>query len=164
MDIVVFTDGSHRKIKKKAVKYTVKKELCGYGVYFPNGELPNIGKPFVYKPLTNQRAELYAIYKALKLITKKLKFNKITIYSDSEYSIKCFTEWVFGWEKNNWKTSKGQDVKNRKIIERTHEMLNKIRNKVTFKHVFSHTGGTDFMSLGNAEADKLANQGALLSE
>ena len=59
-NITVFTDGSCIK--------TSNKILCGYGVYFPNNELKNISKKFTIEPLTNQRTELYAIYKAIKKI------------------------------------------------------------------------------------------------
>ena len=67
--VVVYTDGSFIK-NKGGVK-------CGYGVYFPNNEISNISKKFTKAPLTNQRAELYAIYKAIKKVSKKLKFNKL---------------------------------------------------------------------------------------
>ena len=54
----VFTDGSYRK----------KYNYCGYGVYFPNNEIKSYGKEFIHKPLTNQRAELYAIFSEFKRI------------------------------------------------------------------------------------------------
>jgi len=55
--IKVFTDWSYTK-NKTSVK-------CGYGIYFPNNELANISKKFNKPPITNNRAELYAIYKAI---------------------------------------------------------------------------------------------------
>ena len=59
-DIIVFTDGSCIK-NTNSIK-------CGYGIYFPNNELANVSKKLKLLPLTNQRAELMAIYKCLKLI------------------------------------------------------------------------------------------------
>ena len=35
---------------------------------FPNGEFEDISRPFTKGEKTNQRAELYAIYKAIKII------------------------------------------------------------------------------------------------
>lgn len=155
-EIKVFTDGSFKKMSIGTA--------CGYGVYFPNGELPNIGRAFKHTPLTNQRAELYAIYKALRVIIKSnIKWEFIHIYTDSEYSIKSLTEWVKNWEKNNWKNAKGDDVLNQDIIKPIYKVLKKYKNKVKFTHVRSHTGQQNFESISNDMADKLANEGAFKS-
>jgi ribonuclease HI len=150
--IKVFTDGSYKKLKNK-------KELCGYGIFFPNGELPNVSRPFIHSPLTNQRAELYAILKTLRNIKKnKLTYEEIIIYTDSEYSIKSLTVWYKNWELNKWKNSKGEKVMNQDIIRPTIKLLKDMN--VKFQHVNSHTGKQDFESLSNEMADKLANEGA----
>jgi ribonuclease HI len=112
--------------------------------------------------LTNQRAELYAIYKALKRITENLEYGKIHIYTDSEYSIKSLTIWIKDWKKNGWKSSTGKPVANQDIIVKIDEILEKNKRKVKFTHVYSHTGKTDPQSLGNQRADDLANAGARL--
>jgi ribonuclease HI len=151
-DIVVYTDGSYKK-NGKHIK-------CGYGVYFPNGEMKDLGRPFTRKPLTSQRAELYAIYKALKRITKILEFNSIHIYTDSEYSIKSLTIWINTWKSNNWKTANKKEVSNQDIIKKIDKMLQKYPGKILFTHVPSHTGKKDAHSLGNEKADELANLGA----
>jgi ribonuclease HI len=156
MDIIVFTDGSYIKARSG--------DLCGYGIYFPNGELDNIGNPFIHKPLTNQRAELYAIYKAVKMITEKLVFGKAHIYTDSEYSIKSLTIWLPSWEKNNWKTANKKPVKNLDIILAIYKILKSHPNKFYFYHVRSHTGKADFMSQSNDIVDKLAKTGAFKSK
>ncbi len=153
--IKIFTDGSFKKLKNKKI-------LCGYGIYFPNGELDNVSRPFIHEPLTNQRAELYAILKALRNIEKnKIEFDSIIIYTDSEYSIKSVTEWYKSWEKNNWKNAKGQAVMNQDIIRPLIKILKSYSGKIKFQHVNSHTGKQDFESLSNEMADKLANEGAM---
>ncbi len=153
--IKIFTDGSFKKLKNNKI-------LCGYGIYFPNGELDNVSRPFIHEPLTNQRAELYAILKALRNIEKnKLQFDTIMIYTDSEYSIKSLTEWYKSWEKNNWKNAKGQAVMNQDIIRPLIKILKSNTGKIKFQHVNSHTGKQDFESLSNEMADKLANEGAM---
>lgn len=153
-EIIVFTDGSYIKNYKGS-------EKSGYGVYFPNSELPNISRPFIHYPLTNQRAELYAIFKALYYIKNNLKVNKIKLYTDSEYSIKSLTIWIKNWKLNEWKTVNGKPVKNLDIIKNIDKMLSKLQSKVEFIHVKSHTGKTDNFSKWNDEVDKLARKGAL---
>lgn len=151
--IVVFTDGS-------CIKGKNKKPQCGYGIYFPNKELKHISRRFMREPFTNQRAELYAIYKAIKKIEKGLIFNKIEIYSDSEYSIKSLTEWITSWKKNDWKTSNNKQVMNQDLIKKIDKKMQKHKGKITFTHVRAHTGKNDKLSLYNAEADRLATKGA----
>lgn len=150
-DIIVFTDGACTANGGKNAK-------GGIGVYFPNAELENISEKFTQSPITNQRAELSAIYKALKLITDKLEFNKIIIITDSRYSIKSLTEWIKNWEKNEWKTANKKPVKNLDLIKPIYSILKKYDNRIKFNHVRSHTGKKDFNSLGNAMADELATK------
>lgn len=153
--VSVYTDGSY------FIKDGVKK--CGYGVYFPNGELPNIGRPFTHAPLTNQRAELYAIYKAIYYITTKLDVDIINIYSDSGYSIDSMTKWMEGWKRKGWKLASGGDVKNLDLMKKLDQITSNYRGKIKYTHVYSHTGYQDEASLNNDAADKLAKQGALRS-
>lgn len=149
--IEVFTDGSCMKRKKI---------LGGYGIYFPNGELPNISRPFKRPPLTNQRAELFSIYVTLILVNKNLKYDQLIIYTDSDYSIKSLTKWMYDWNDTSWKTSTNKPVKNQDILKPLFSILQKIKEKVKFVHVRSHTNKKDRLSLGNAMADKLATDGA----
>ena len=106
--VSVFTDGSF--IRKKIPSGEVVH--CGYGIHFPNRELPDISRPFKFGKPTNIRAELFAIYVALVVIKKNLRYNKIYIYTDSEYSIKALTEYIKTWENNGWKTADNKTVKN----------------------------------------------------
>ncbi len=152
-NIIVFTDGS-------SLNNASKMSFGGIGIYFPNGELDDISEPFLLKPITNQRTELYAIYTALDKIVGKLEFDVVTIYSDSEYSIKSLTEWIHNWKQNNWKGSTGKPVKNKDIIEPINEIMLKHPSKIKFIHVRSHTGKKDYASIGNDKADKLAVAGA----
>jgi ribonuclease HI len=149
MNIDIFTDGS--LIRKKGKIY------CGYGIFFPNGENNNISKKFDKGLITNNRAELYAIYKSLKICKKILKekeIKKINIYSDSEYSVKTLTIWYKNWIKN------GKDYKNKDIIDKIIKLINKLNN-VNFIHIKAHTGENDYYSLSNNQADELAKGGAL---
>ena len=174
-EIKIFTDGSY-------VKAT---GACGYGVLFPNKEYENISKPFTIVPKTNQRAELYAIYKGIKTVYKGIKnevtggtngvnggingvnrgTNRVTniiIYTDSEYSIKSLTRWIINWKKNNWKATTGKDVLNQDLIVKLDKLIEKFKAKygsIKFVHVRSHTGKRDFESINNDLVDVLAKKG-----
>jgi ribonuclease HI len=152
-NIVVFTDGSCKRKKNSPIK-------CGYGIYFPNKELQSYSRPYLDDNLTNQRAELYAIYKAIRAVTHAFEFNTLNIYTDSEYSIKSLTVWINGWKKNNWKSSGNKDVMNQDIIKKIDEYMQKYKNKIIFHHVRAHTGKSDYNSQCNAIVDKLASDGA----
>lgn len=153
-EIMVFTDGSFMK------RHNGEDDLAGYGIYFPNGELQNISRPFKRGKKTNQRAELFAIYVALVIIKKNFVYDKIKIFTDSEYSIKALTVWLKQWKKNDWKTSQGKDVLNQDIIQPIDQILDNQRDKVIFVHVKAHTGFNDEISISNNIADKLAQKGA----
>ena len=148
--IRVFTDGSCIGNGKENAK-------AGIGIYFPNNEFENVSEAFIQAPITNQRAELYAIYKALSTITDNCKFSKVIVYSDSLYSIKCTTEWAKKWEKDNWT----KNIKNLDIIKPLYSLVNKYEGKVEFKHVNSHTGKKTYAAKGNDIVDKLACEGTL---
>jgi ribonuclease HI len=148
--IIVFTDGS----------YISKPKKCGYGVLFPNKEFKNISRNFTREPLTNQRAELYAIYKAIKRVNENDETLNIKIYSDSEYSIKSLTIWIKAWKKNDWKSSTGKSVMNQDIIKDIDNLIIAHKGRIEFQHVRSHTGKQDYNSINNDLADKLARDGA----
>jgi ribonuclease HI len=75
------------------------------------------------------------------------------IRTDSNLLIRSITEWLPGWKRNGWKTSKGEDVKNRDLLEQIDLLCQAIN--VTFTHVAGHSG-----IMGNERADELARQGA----
>lgn len=154
-EITIYTDGACKRNGK-----------AGYGVHFPNKEFEDLGNPFTHKPITNQRAELYAIYKALRTVEKSdgKKFRNVHIYSDSQYGINSLTKWISGWIKNDWKTANKKPVCNVDIIKKIHAIMEKYPGKIRFTHVLAHTGRQDAHSIGNDMADKLANIGALGEE
>lgn len=59
---------------------------------------------------TNNRMELTAALHALGCVKDSAK--NITVFTDSSYLINGITKWIFGWEKNNWKTKARADVLN----------------------------------------------------
>lgn len=97
---------------------------------------------------TNQIAELYAIWEAVQSSPN----DKIDLYTDSKYSIGCLTLWWKTWQRNGWKTSKGEPVANKELIE---TILKVLKTKdVRFYHVKGHSGNK-----WNELCDQLANEG-----
>jgi ribonuclease HI len=158
-DIVVYTDGAciNNGIKGK-------EKLGGCGVYFNernkvemnniSERLQDVNKMFNIEDdvYTNNKSELLAICLALRVCKEKKK--RVIIYTDSEYSLKAIYEWYPLWVEKGIKEKK----KNYKILDILHEYLEVMDVKMC--HVRAHTGLKDINSLGNAEADKLANLGA----
>lgn len=42
---------------------------------------------------------------------------RVTIYSDSQYAVRCMNEWIYKWCRNGWLNSRGFEVVNRDLIE-----------------------------------------------
>ena len=154
----IYTDGS--LVKKDGKIY------CGYGIYFPNHEYKSISRKFIYKPITNNRAELYAILKSIVLSNiinlKRIENNQeeikqINIYSDSEYSVKTINIWLPNWKKNK------KEYKNSDIIDEIEKHIKIAPFKVSLKHIRSHTGNKDIHSISNDIVDELAKKGAYRS-
>ena len=61
---------------------------------------------------TNNRMELRAAVEALNTLNRPCR---VEIFTDSEYLRRGITEWVKGWQRNGWKTSAKQPVKNRDL-------------------------------------------------
>ncbi len=107
-----------------------------YGDYHPKG--------------TNNTAELNALYKALLLALEYEGDSKVTILSDSKYSIECITTWAYGWKSNGWKKRNGE-IKNLDKIKLAHKLYHELKGKVVIKHVKGHSGVE-----GNELADRMA--------
>ena len=102
------------------------------------------------KDTTNNKMELMAPINALKKISKG---NKVEIYTDSKYVKLGITEWIHNWEKNNWKTSKKEDVKNKELWVQLLELTKSFEIKWIW--IKAHAG-----NVLNEEVDLLAKQAA----
>lgn len=158
--IIVFVDGSCLKQNTGRAQ----DRRTGYGINFPNGELMNVSEKFTIGEGTNNRAELFSIHEALRLIHQSnLIYDRIDIYSDSEYSINIFIKYLREWKNNNWRKKNKKPILNLDLIKPIDILLKRIKNnrkKIIFHHVYAHTNGTDFKSINNAIADRLAKAGA----
>ncbi|KAL7933422.1 ribonuclease H-like domain-containing protein [Trichoderma chlorosporum] len=108
-------------------------------------------------PQTNQRAELMAMQRALEIAPLE---QHVRIHSDSQYSIKCITEWSIGWGQKNWLTASGEKVKNQDIIRAVlakRDERTAAGGNTYFQWVKGHAS-----NVGNIAADRLAVRGANL--
>ena len=104
------------------------------------------------KNTTNNRMELMAPINALKNIKSE---EEINIYTDSQYVKLGITEWINTWLKNNWQTSKKEQVKNKDLWLELYN-LNKSLN-VKWNWIKAHAGHPL-----NEEVDLLAKKAAEL--
>lgn len=145
--IDVFTDGACSNNGGKNAK-------AGIGIYFKKNDPRNVSERIKGKQ-TNNTAELSAIIKVFEILDKEIKQNKkVVIYSDSKYSIQCFTKWAITWSRNGWK-KKGSEIINSELIQLGYKLLSTHKN-VSLEYVKAHTGNMDYISRGNEQADKLA--------
>ncbi len=84
---------------------------------------------------TNNVMELTAALEALKLLKYACE---VELYSDSAYLVNGFDKgWIYGWKKNNWKTSSKEPVKNKEIWEEIYDLTK--FHKVKFIKVKGHS-------------------------
>ncbi len=98
---------------------------------------------------TNNRMELMAAIQALEALNRPVT---VTLYTDSKYLLDGITKWIKGWQRNGWKTSAKQPVKNADLWQRLVEAID--GHDVTWTWVKGHAGDP-----GNERADELARRG-----
>ena len=63
---------------------------------------------------TNNQMEMKAVIEAMRYAKENGSFS--TIYTDSAYVHNAFSQnWIGGWQRNGWKNSKKQPVKNQEL-------------------------------------------------
>ena len=128
---------------------------AGFGIWFGNNDERNVSESFT-GPQTNNRAELLAIIRALTILRDEIEQGQqVMIYSDSSYSIRCCTSYGEKMAKKGWQV-KGEDIPNRELVEVAYNFVKKYNN-IKFTHIRAHTGLEDEHSIGNDNADRLAN-------
>lgn len=88
------------------------------------------------KETTNNIMEMTAVIEALKLLKRSCN---VEIYSDSAYVVNAFEQgWIYGWQKNNWRTASKEPVKNKELWEELIALI-KTHNSVKFIKVKGHS-------------------------
>jgi ribonuclease HI len=144
-DYYVYTDGACYNNGRNDA-------LAGIGIFFGIDDIRNVSKKIEGKQ-TNNTAELNAIIETYFIIENDIvNGKKIAIISDSEYAIKCVTSYGEKCCKKNWT----EDISNKELVKKAYEIY-KDKPNIQFIHIKAHTNKKDIHSIGNDNADKLAN-------
>jgi ribonuclease HI len=100
---------------------------------------------------TNNRMELSAVIRALQALKEPCH---VHLHTDSRYVIDGITKWIFGWQKNGWKTAAKKPVLNAELWQEL--LLATKRHRIEWIWVKGHDGHPE-----NERADKLASDAAL---
>jgi len=155
MTLFVFTDGA-------ASKNGAADCEAAWAVFFTEQDRRNCSGKIESAP-SNQKAELYAIHRALQMTAGE---RDVTVVTDSKYSIDCLTKWYKAWEQNGWVTAKGEPVKHADIIKESLALIqHPSEPRVKFLHVNSHRKKPNKSEQqemmfwhGNDQADQLARR------
>ncbi|MFA5777953.1 MAG: ribonuclease HI [Candidatus Paceibacterota bacterium] len=125
--IIIYTDGAARGNPGPA----------GWGVIlFFDGKTIELGGRKDHA--TNNQMELTAPTEALKYAKKHKISGAIEIFSDSKYVILGITEWIYNWQKNNWRNAAKKPVLNRELWEELYKLTEELKPKWTY--VEGHSG------------------------
>jgi len=137
-DYYVYTDGS-------CINNGKENAVGGIGIFFGLDDERNVSQRLEGKQ-TNNTAELMAIITTYFIIENDiLQGKKIMVVSDSEYAINC---------ASNYRSK--ENISNKELVKQIYDLY-KGRTNVRFIHIDAHTGKTDIHSIGNDNADRLAN-------
>ncbi|WP_425955380.1 ribonuclease H family protein [Xylanimonas sp. McL0601] len=101
---------------------------------------------------TNQVAELTAVLRAVEAHPGA---EPLLIESDSQYAIRCSSEWLEGWRRKGWRTASGGPVKNLELVQAIDAAITRRPGPVRFRWVRGHVGNPF-----NERADELAGLAA----
>ncbi|MFA6585895.1 MAG: ribonuclease H [Candidatus Paceibacterota bacterium] len=150
--IIIYTDGAARGNPGPA----------GWGAIIIDGKkVFEIGG--ASKHATNNQMELTAPIEALKYMKNsgiyphpaspygrgRSKEGVFEVFSDSKYVILGITEWIFNWQKNNWRNAAKKPVLNKELWEELYELTKLF--KIKWIYVEGHNGNK-----WNERADEIA--------
>ncbi len=153
-EIIVYTDGACVNNGKPDAR-------AGYGIYFGPSDERNISERYS-GPQTNNVAELLAIIRALTILKENIEEGtEVKIYSDSKYAIRCCTTYGAKCYNKNWNNPNKPRVPlpNKELVKTAYMFCKNYTNtNLEFIHIKAHTGLNDKHSMGNENADRLANE------
>jgi ribonuclease HI len=129
--IIIYTDGAAKGNPGKAgwaAVILLEQNSGGRGrIYEMGGRVEHA---------TNNQMELTAPIEALKQLkkidTQASPVYNLEIFSDSKYVILGITEWIFNWQKNNWRNAAKKPVLNRELWGELYELTKKLKPKWTY--------------------------------
>jgi ribonuclease HI len=107
---------------------------------------------------TNNKMELMALLEAVRFL-EHISFStpaqSCTVYSDSHYVVAGMTTWIYGWQRNGWKSSTKEPVANQDLWQAIIAAAAKLPYKLQYIRVPGHAGVA-----GNERCDVLATSDA----
>ena len=144
-DYYVYTDGACSNNGKANAE-------AGIGIYFGENDSRNLSQR-VDGNQTNNAAELTAIIETYSIIEDDIASGKkVAIVTDSEYAMKCVSSYGEKCSSECW----SKDIPNKELVKLAYETY-KDEPNIKFIHIKAHTTNSDIHSIGNANADYLAN-------
>lgn len=146
-DIIVYTDGACIDNGKEGAK-------AGIGVYFGPQDPRNVSEPVQGKQ-SNNTAELGALSRAYSILVSEISLGKkVAFFTDSKYAIWCLTTYGDKMSQDGWK----KVIPNKELVKKIYEQFGcKTNPNIKLIHIKAHTDAQDVHSLGNEQADLLAN-------
>lgn len=136
-NITIFTDGAAKGNPGRG----------GYGVVISHPDtVVELGG--FKEHTTNNEMELMAVVEALKAVVGTS--STVAIYTDSKYVVEGAKGWIFGWQKNGWKTKANTDVANKELWQVLVPLVKKVQ--IEWHKVPGHVGIT-----GNERVDTIAS-------
>jgi ribonuclease HI len=140
-NVIIYTDGACRGNGKENT-------IGAFGIVFMYNEVQKEVKQ-AFRNTTNNIMELSAVIQALSMLKEPCN---VKVHSDSAYVINAINQkWINNWQKNGWKSSNKEPVKNRELWEKLIELMK--YHKVEFIKVKGHSDNPY-----NNRCDKLANE------
>lgn len=100
---------------------------------------------------SNNRMELQGFLSGLKFaLTNYGKDKKIVITLDSQYVLNGASNWIFNWQKNNWKRPKNEEIVNVDLWKEIYNLIYDVKN-IKWKWIKGHNGHPE-----NERCDQLA--------
>lgn len=109
----LYTDGSCKGNGKES-------SIGGYAFIVIDGynEIETMVMKGGFKGTTNNKMELTAMIDGLEYMCKNHEDFYCEVFTDSAYIFNCYKQkWYINWEKNEWKNSKKEPVKNKELWE-----------------------------------------------
>lgn len=105
--IRIYTDGG----------YSIPKGVGGYAFVVVDGI--DVVHTFhtTEKNSTNSRMEIKAFLGALRYAKEHYPNQEVTMYTDNQYVVRGYNEWMKGWKAKGWRKADGKEIMNRDLWE-----------------------------------------------
>lgn len=90
-------------------------------------------------PMTNNEAELTAIFHAIKYATDNPN-DTFVIHSDSAYCLNAVQDWIYNWAVNGWINSKKEQIANIELFKQIYKLVKYKPLNIQYCKVKGHSG------------------------